>query len=91
MAFAQIKLVLSQYKSSKISEKTRFGLLGKAKKGQYPFGNKPLIGISKDENDILYYDDEIHIVREIYELYVNCEYSSEFIAYLFREKYPQYS
>ncbi len=86
----QIISAVSENEIANTSTRTKMGLLQKARKGEYPYGNKPPIGFSKDKHHRLYYNNEIEIIRELYDLYVNYGYSFEFIAYLFRDKYPQY-
>lgn len=81
-----IKSAVAQYESKQISERTRMGLDGKARSGIYPYAKLP-IGISRNDVGKIYYNDDINIVRYMYEMYFTLRSTRE-VAKAVRIKYP---
>jgi len=85
---AGIFMLGAQLESEKISERVKFAYVGMLKDGMYPFGHHNTLGISKDENKILYYNGDVHIVKEIFEMYTKKNYCMQLILDKMKAKYP---
>ncbi len=80
------KNLMNKRESMITSERTKRGLDGKARNDLYPYGKLPF-GISRDNNGELYYNENIRIVEEIYDLYVNKKYSSLKVHKIIHERH----
>lgn len=88
--FAQnLFIAMTQMEREQISERTKNGYVGKLEQGKYPFGVKLPLGISKDEESKLYYNDDIAKVRYIFDLFER-GYSCKQIRLKYMEEYDLY-
>lgn len=81
---------LAEMERNQISERTLNGIEGGLQKGIYPFGGGLPFATSKDKDKKLFYNEDIKIVKRIYELdekgYSNLKISKE-ILNEFNEKH----
>jgi len=66
--FRRMLTIFAQFEVETISERTKFGLVGAAKKGH--FSGKALLGYFKENKKLIVNDLEAEIVRRIFDLYV---------------------
>lgn len=80
-------VVDSQHESDRTSERSRYGLREKARQGKYPYASKPY-GFIKDEDHYLHWDNEqVVIIRDMFDYYVNQEMSEAETAKYIKEKH----
>jgi DNA invertase Pin-like site-specific DNA recombinase len=85
---AGLFLLSAQQESERISERVKFAYEGALYEGKYPFGGKLPLGIIKSKNKEIKYSKEAHIIKEIFNLYIDENWSLNSIYELMKEKYP---
>lgn len=68
---SNIMISIAQMEREQISERTKAGYIAMLENGEYPFGGKLPLGISKDQNKKLFYNEDIEIIKKIFDLESN--------------------
>lgn len=63
-----IMIAIAELESKRISERSKSGYVGMLERGIYPFGGRMPLGISKTKDKLLYHNDDIKIVKEMFEM-----------------------
>lgn len=78
--------LLAQQESVNTSYRTKDALMTIHKQGR-SIGGKPPLGVSVDSNGYYYYNDDIDIIKEIYDLYYKEFYSAQEVRKQINQKY----
>lgn len=78
--------LLAQQESVNTSYRTKDALMTIHKQGR-SIGGKPPLGVSVDSNGYYYYNDDINIIKEIYDLYYKEFYSAQEVRKQINQKY----
>ncbi|MFV0379764.1 MAG: recombinase family protein [Anaerorhabdus sp.] len=83
-----IMISIDQMEREQISERTKAGYIVMLENGEYPFGGKLPLGISKTKDKKLYYNEDINIVKKIKDLNLYDKVSLKEIETIMKNKYP---
>ncbi len=85
---ANIIMSFAQMEREQISERTNFGIKEALEKGVYAIGGSLPLGVSKNSEGYLFYNNDIGIVKEIFKLH-KYQYSYEEIKKNINKKYKK--